>query len=381
MTRLAAGLLAALACVACPASSAAPPQRELTVAAYYYPWYDVGGARWRAGYLRGRLAAPQAPALGEYDSRDPATLAAHYRWAQRYGVDVFVCSWWSPGGYEDVTIRDHLLESPARGPTRIALLYESLTRLGGTTERIVVDDAARATLVADFDYFARTYFNRPGYYRIDGRPVVFLYVSRLFRGDYAQALAAVRALVRERYGLELFLVGDEIDWDGKPNRRRIRLFEAITAYTMHSHNQPARWARGARFGEGVRTRYRTFGAAAAAEGVRLVPGALPGFNDRGVRPDANNPILPPDLPAGGDGQSLFADLLALAGRSVDPHLGLMTITSWNEWLEDTQIEPTAPGPLSAAPARVTGGHAYAAYGFGLLEALARFREAYETSGP
>lgn len=329
-------LLAAVLVAAPAASAAAAP---LTVAAYYYTWY--GGAQWRAGYVG-------EPALGEYDSRDPAVIGAHYDWAQRFGVDVFVASWWGPEGYDDFTLRDHVIPSPTRGPTRIAVLYESSFRLGLTENRIVFGPREREILLRDFDYLAATYFRQPAYYRIGGRPVVVLYVSRIFRGAYAEAIRALRREVRARHGLDLYLIGDEVDWDIGPARGRIRLYDGITGYTMYSRTQPQTGFLGL-----VDLRYRAFRRIAAQARVAFVPGALPGFNDRGVRPEQEHYVL--------SEPRLFERSLALAARYLDPKVGLMTVTSWNEWHEDTQIEPSG------------------AAGYAHLEALRRFRAAYLTT--
>ena len=75
--------------------------------------------------------------------------------------------------------------------------------------------------------------------------------------------------------------------------------------------------------------------------------------------------------------SLFASTLALAGSLVDPSLSLLAVTSWNEWNEDTQIEPTALGSqLTTGPFELTQGYAYQPYGFSLLELLRRFKDGW-----
>jgi glycoprotein endo-alpha-1,2-mannosidase len=357
---------------AAPTARAAP----LTVGAYYYAWYGSGGSHWNLGYVRSQLDTPQRPVLGEYDSRDPAVIAQHYAWAHRFGVDVFFCPWRGPVSYDDLTIREGLLRSPARGPTRIALLYESLERLGiGPDDRIHLDGANVATLLADVDYIARTYFRDPAYYRVDGRPVLVLYASRIFRGPVAATIAALRERARAA-GVELYLVGDEVDWDLPPDRERIGLFDAVTGYTLYSPTQPAGWPSTTRFVQSVGTRVRDFRRVAAEEGVAFVPGALPGFNDRGVRPEADHYVLPHSVDDASSPDSLFAQSLELAGSLVDPSLRLLTVTSWNEWHEDTQIEPTAPAPPSSGPASATEGYPTSSSGLALLRRLALFERSW-----
>ena len=365
--------VAAVAAVSAAAAGAPPRAQPPTIGAYYYAWYGGDGRHWDKGYARARLDTPQRPALGEYDSRDPHVIASHYGWAQRYGVDLFIASWWGPGGYDDVTLRDHVLPSPARGRTRIALLYESTLRLGLTGNRIVFDAAARERLLADFDYLAATYLRHPAYYRVRGRPVVFLYVSRIYRGEFATAIGELRAHVRSRHGLDLYLVGDEVDWDLGPARSRIRLYDAVTGYTLYSTTQRAGWPSQTRFLDSVAATFRSFRRAAAAERVAFVPNVQPAFNDRGVRPEARHWVLPHEVGPRASDFSLFRTFLRLAGRHVDPTLNLLTVTSWNEWHEDTQIEPTAPGAPSAGSEEVASGYTYRPYGTRLLEILDAFK--------
>ena len=350
----------------------------LTVGAYYYAWYGQDGAQWSLGAPRLQLDRPEQPLLGRYDSADPTVIARHYEWAQAYGVDLFFCSWRGPGTSDDVTIRDDLLPSPARGPTQIALMYESLERLGmGPDNRIQLTDDATQRLVDDFDYMARTYFDRPGYYRIDGRPVVIVYASRIFRGDVAGALAAIRLHLVTTYGIDPYLIGDEVDWDLQPDPERIRLFDAITGYTLYSRTQAAGWPSELGYVQALGRRARRFQRVAKAEGVAFIPDALPGFNSRAVRPGAGEHVLPRALGPRSSQVSLFASTLALAGSLVDPSLSLLAVTSWNEWNEDTQIEPTALGSqLTTSPVELTQGYAYQPYGFSLLELLRRFKDGW-----
>jgi hypothetical protein len=354
----------------------------LTVAAYYYPWYGGDGLPWSLGYARGLLDPAEAPVLGQYSSDDPTVIAQHYAWAHEYGVDVFVCSWDGPGTYGDGVIRNGLFPSPARGPTQLALLYESLQRLGiGPDARVHLDDASIATLASDFAYIARTYLSQPGYYRLDGRPVVVLYASRVWEGPVAEAIATIRSVVEAVAGVDPYLIGDEVDVDTSdpPDPARIGLYDAITGYTPYSSTQPAGWPTGTRFLAAVARRTQQFRQVARREHVAFVPDALPGFDDSGYRPAAAHHVLPRQVGPRADPASTFEDSLEQAGGMVDPSLGLLAVTSWNEWFEDSQIEPTAPAPDATGPASVTGGYPFSSYGSSLLELLARFKQVWEQS--
>jgi glycoprotein endo-alpha-1,2-mannosidase len=270
------------------------------------------------------------------------------------------------------------MSSPARGPTQIALLYESLQRLGlGDDARIHLDDATIATLVSDFDYMARAYFPDPGYYRIDGRPVVVLYASRIYRGPVAEAIHAIRDHLEAVYGIDPYLIGDEVSWTNAPDPARVRLFDAITGYTPYDKSQPAGWPTSTRYEEAVSRRTAEFRAVARAVHVAFVPDALPGFDDLGFRPAQEHHVLPRSIGPGADPASVFEASLEQARRFIDPSVGLLAVTSWNEWYEDSQIEPTAPAAPATGPLSITGGYPFAPYGFSLLEVLARFKLAWE----
>jgi glycoprotein endo-alpha-1,2-mannosidase len=374
------GLVLAALIVATLVAAGRAAAQPLTVGAYYYPWYGVNGAQWDRGFVRSELDPPELPLLGEYDSSAPAVIAQHYAWAQSYGVDVFFCSWAGPGSYDDGVIRNDLLPSPARGPTQISILYESLQRLPVDANSLIqIDDAAIATMVSDFDYLARTYLTQPGYLRIDGRPVVVIYASRIFRGKVAQAIRAIRTHLEAVYGFDPYLIGDEVDWDRAPNRARIRLYDAITGYTPYSRNQPAGWPDDTGYVVATEERMRQFRAVAASLGVGFIPTALPGFDDLGVRPEDAHHVLPRALGPGEPQDSTFTSSLALAGTLVDPSLDLLTVTSWNEWNEDSQIEPTAPALPTAAPFPATQDYPFDAYGFAMLDRLRTFELGWEQS--
>lgn len=350
----------------------------LIVGAYYYPWFGPDGARWQAGDLRSQLFPPQQPLLGQYVSGDPAVIAQHYAWAHQYGVDVFFCSWNGPGSYSDLTIRNGLLPSPARGPTQIALLYESRARFPlGPDARIHLDAAGVQRLVDDFDYLARTYFGRPGLYEIDGRPVVIVYASRIFRGPFAQAIHEIRQHLIATYGVNPYLIGDEIDRDTPPDPARIRLFDAITGYTLYATTQPGGWPDETGFIAESSQLLLRFRAAAAAAGVAFVPDAMPGYNDRGERLADDHHVLPRALGPRDGPASVLDATLGLAAPLADPRLGLIAVTSWNEWGEDTQLEPTAPAPTTTGPIAQTLGFPYVSYGTQLLEHLSQFVQRWD----
>ena len=298
-----------------------PADKPLLIGAYWYPWYGADGRHWREGY-RG------TPLLGEYDSADDDVIDQHIAWAVEYGVDFFAASWWGRDSFEDDVMHLRVPESERARDFRFAILYESPGLLGVDNGKINLDDAAkRAKLVEDFVYLAETYFTQPYYLRVDDRPVVFLYLTRIFVGDVAATLDEVRAVVLDHTGQTLFIIGDEVYWQS-PSRSRLLYYDGVTAYNMHTSVLGI--ADG--FAGKVTKQYEAWAYAAEKYGVTFVPDVMPGFDDTAVRPEAEHPPIPrsPEL-----FETQLRDAFALA----DGEARIVMITSWNEWHEDTSVEP------------------------------------------
>lgn len=329
MKALAAGL-------ALLALSGALAGEGIHVSAYYYPWYGDDGRHWREGY-HGR-GGEGAPVLGEYSSRDAETVRRHLEWSREFGIDAWICSWWGPDSWEDGTLRRHVLpELETDGRTRLCLLYEAQGLLGLDPEKgIEFDPAKSEAFVSHFRFLADHYFSHPSYLRIDGLPVVYLYLSRTFSGDYERALMRARAVAQAR-GHEVYLVGDEVYW-GEPDPQRLSLYDAVTAYNMHgplSYAGAEDWSGFVRDCGEIYAKYRQ---AAAAVGTGFIPGVLPGFDTGGRHYPVPRQIRP-----GAGPDSFLEAFLEMAKEQIDPALKRVDVTSFNEWHEGTQLEPSRRG--------------------------------------
>ncbi len=331
------------------------------VGVYYYPWYRAQGQRrgsnWRQ-VLRQRLVPPQAPKLGRYDSSDPNVVGDHIAQSVRGGIAFWASSWWRPGDYTDTTLRDVILEHPDAGKLKYAILYESTGRLG------TFDRPNYSRWISDLTYLKETYFDHPYYLRIDGKPVVFVYLTReYFRNKGGDALREMR----EKFP-NLYLVGDDVFGAGY-RAEWAKNFDAVTAYDVYGQSVGRLGGTHAAL-EMLARNYASAKAAANSVGVAFMPTIAPGYNDTAVRrghPGRARYFT--DVENSQEGDIFRAMIADVALPNLDARCGrIMMVTSFNEWYEDTQIEATAGTQPATAKddsdsgTAHTGGQRYVDYG-------------------
>ena len=230
---------------------------------------NVAG-QWR-NVLRQRLAPPQTPLAGLYESDDPAVIQEHISQSRRAGLGVL--------GRQLVGTRQpdgsQLPRSDSRPPEanqlQYAVLYESTGRLGSQRQ------AELRQLAHDLAYLEEHYFNHPQYLRVDGRPVLFVYLTRVyFRDRGGEALAAMRENSNGRVPDRRRCVRRRLpEQVGPAVRRRDRLRR------VRPKRRPAR--ADAEGGRRARGELRDGQEAANAAGAAFIPTVAPGYNDTVIR--------------------------------------------------------------------------------------------------
>jgi hypothetical protein len=302
------------------------------VLAVHYPWYGTPAGptgRWRhwnharlempeerivgfhdprrlASPARLDIGATHYPEGGPYDSRDPARIRAQLASARAAGLDGFVVSWW---GRESEEAQG--LAALFRHANEAGLVLAPYYETGGLWRR------GAPGVAADLASLLDRHGHEPGWLRVGGRPVVFLYASHRLRPPAWDAVIA--RLAAE--GRRLFLVADvpSPEWlDARPGW--LGRFDALHVYT------PVVFlTRGRDLG----ATYRALGALAGAAGRPFVPAVAPGFDDRQVR----TPGTVVDRSGGATYDRGWEAALA-----VDPPWVL--VSTWNEWHEGSEIEPS-----------------------------------------
>lgn len=359
-----------------------PHPKRYLVGAYYYLWFPDNFQK--KGYLRGFLNPPQTPVLGMYNSSDPAVVERHIAWCSRYGIDFLVIDWWPTRPQQNKVLEEGFLRAANIGDIRWCIFYETqalgVDRATGT---IIWTEEKIDRFISDLLELSSTYFNHPGYLKIAGRPVIFLYLTRNFRGKTRAAIERARAALRDK-GFDPFIIGDEVFWrvaaDGEgedpssgwtetPQRGRIELFDGITTYNIYEtrKHEHGGYAAGSRYLPEVEELYRRYREVCGEE-VVFIPNVIPGYNDRPLRRSREHYVIPRQWDHGDPSGSLFPVLFYRLGLAyADPEVPMIMITSWNEWNEDTAIEPLIPSPpttrdISESGIRFTEGYSYSGFG-------------------
>jgi glycoprotein endo-alpha-1,2-mannosidase len=287
------------------------------VLAFYYPWYgnpQVSGhyVHWQGVDDMARTIdnATHYPELGAYDSHDPAVVAQHVGSAVQSGITGFISSWWGPGTFEDHSLP--LLLDAARGAHLEITAYFEQVR--GTTP-------TRESALADVLYLLNTYGNDPAWLRVDGKPVLFVYsraVNQIGLSDWQWVIAQTNGT----YPGGAAFIGDQI------SDAAAGVFDGLHTYNVTgstANKTPAQiqaWAQAT---------YPGWVATAQRHDRISTLTVIPGFDDSKLN-------RPPPRPITDRYDGVTYSTLWQAAIAADPDWILLT--SWNEWHEGSEIEPS-----------------------------------------
>ncbi len=343
------------------------------VGVYYYPWHGGGDFHGRK-YLREYLVPAQLPVLGEYDDTGAGVIEQHFEWFDYAGINLLVSSWWGPNTMTDNTMRNRVMANPNIKNLKIALFYESTSLL---TDKNISDDKWNdVSRVADhIQHMATYFFGHPNYFKIDGRPVLFIYLTRAMEGR--GILGETIQIMREQAslaGFDIYIVGDHVFGNPPSTPGEMALLDAVTNYDVYGSSGGRNVLYATQTGvDNYYAKQAEWKLLAEQAGVRFIPAASPGYNDNGVRQEALHQPLSRKLSEDDEFGSLFRANLKGAQSLTDSVIGnLFMINSWNEWHEDSQIEPVAPAaPTSkdVSDGLYTWGLEYEGYGTKYLDIL------------
>ncbi len=271
-------------------------QEPVPVLAFYYAWFDQN--TWSSGQS---VDVPVQP----YTSADRAIIEQHVAQAQNIGINALVQSWYGPqveNNQTETNFRTLLDVAQSKG-FQAAVDFETMGPF-----------FADATAVTNaLNSLIATHAQHPAYLRYQGKPVIFFWRQQRFSVDEWQAMR------------------DQID----PNRNTYWIAEGVEiayqdVFDGH-HLYSIAWA-GSPAGQLAKWGNRVRDYESQNQTDRLwVATAMPGYNDTRL-PRADTFSV--DRRKG----DYYRETWQAAVASTPD---MIIITSFNEWLEGSQLEPSA----------------------------------------
>ena len=288
------------------------------VLAVYYPWYGVDRSG-KAGRHWGNInaaahdasATPHYPACGVYNSMDPALVKSHIDLAKSNGVTGFIVSWWglkSKQTHDDASM-PLLLQCAEQEHFKISVYWEQAPGSGAERNAQAIDDLA---------YLVTRFGTNDAFLKVGGKPVIFVYervLSQIPKADWP----AIESGARAKAG-PFLLIADKYE------EANARLFAGLHRYNIA-------WAGV----DKTPAELRAWAAQYDGDAVKLARQynriscvtVIPGYNDTKMRKPGRNVDRQ-------DGQVYRT----LWEEAIKANPNWIVITSWNEWLEGTEIEPS-----------------------------------------
>lgn len=190
-----------LACLAVLASAggAFASTAGKPVLAHYMPWYVAPpysgnwGWHWTMNHFNPttysssgerQIASWYYPAIGPYDSADPAVLEYHVVLMKLAGLDGVIVDWYGSDNYLDYGVNEQrtaaLFTFTRKAGLKFCLCYEDATIQQEVNGGYINATNAIAHAQQTMLYAQSNYFTSPGYLRWSGRPVLLNFGPRYF---------------------------------------------------------------------------------------------------------------------------------------------------------------------------------------------------------
>lgn len=297
-----------------PTTSPTPDPTQLPLAstdvtAFFYLWYgtpthDGAWRHWnqRAHQPPDDIAATFYPARGPYSSRDKTVLADQMRELRLARIGVIAVSWWGQGSWEDQTL-DALFAAADAAGIRVAFHLEPYQGQTATS------------VEADIHYLLGRFGASPALYRLSrataGSPSTKPRAVFYMFGSSKLAPADLKAMLQNLRATP----DDSIVLVHSPKASSATRVGADGVYTYDAMASPDAFAQ--------------LAADCSAARVICSPSVAPGFDNR--QAVATGQIVV-DRQDGARYDAMWQAVVAARPAWV-------SVTSFNEWHESTQIEP------------------------------------------
>jgi len=135
---------------------------------YYYPWY-VGD--WSVNHKN----CPDTPVLGQYNSSDLHVMDQHLNWFEQLGIDFIIFSWWGKGSPADANTKIMANEiSRNYSNIQFFIMVEPFTT-GWDEAYNPLNGICNYTLIYNYIYDTYADHYNSSYFYLDGKPAIGFY--------------------------------------------------------------------------------------------------------------------------------------------------------------------------------------------------------------
>ncbi|KAK4871456.1 hypothetical protein RN001_016447 [Aquatica leii] len=304
---------------------------------FYYAWYgnqDVDGyyKHWNHNYLPNwqnekkvhsgshkpilDIGSNFYPSLGCYSSQDPNVIDAHMKQLRENGVGVIVVSWSPPNTTDSpYKILPVLFRFATKHYLKIALHIEPYF------------DRNPLNLIKHLQNYLLQYRNHPALYKIKTgqkeMPVFYVYDSYLTPAvAWMEVLSAKGASTIRGGELDAVFIGLLVDIQHRYHIKKSHFDGFYTYFAANSFSYGSTWKN-----------WKSLAKFATQNNLLFIPSVGPGYADTRVRPWNSKTTR----------HRRHGQYYDVAWRTaISSGTKYVSITSFNEWHEGTQIEPAIP---------------------------------------
>jgi hypothetical protein len=193
-------------------------EKNYQVAVYYFPnyhvdsinekWHGKGWTEWELvkaaqPRFKGHLQ-PKIPAWGYFNEADPKWAAKEIDLAADHGIDVFIYDWYwyeSTGPYLKDGLEKGFLQAPNNNRLKFALMWANHdwanihpTPYTNFQEKLTDGRVSEQTWDTITNYMIKHYFNKPNYWKIDGKPYFSIFLTTRFIESFGSLDKAAQAM-------------------------------------------------------------------------------------------------------------------------------------------------------------------------------------------
>lgn len=308
-----------------------PVACKYDVGAFYFPGWSTT-ERWDPI----RTWPNRKPILGWYDEANPECADWQIKWAVEHGIKFFMVDWYWNQGHRHLEhwVHDAFMKARYRKYLKWAVMWAN----HNPPHSHSADDWQKVT-----QYWIDNYFGMPEYYRIDNRPVVFIWSPGNVRNDVggtanaAKLYATSQQMARAAgYPGIYFVAMSSHETNAAAAQLKSEGFESITSY--HGFQLAARQAKSTYFP------YSTLldtakdvwqQAEEHASGMLSMPIVDTGWDPRPWHGDKTTVVL-------NRTPQQFGALCRMARQYADQtNKRIIAVGPMNEWGEGSYIEPYA----------------------------------------